>query len=184
MTTERETAVAVINHAKITIVTNGRGEQLVPVRPICQALGIDEESQRKKIYRDSILSSTAVTMTAVGADGKNRDMLCLPMEFIPGWLFSFDISRVAEGAREQLKRFQWECYRALYRYFTGQASGMVEQYRRENELLAEINDAKSELQAAEERRSEVKGRIRRLQDDLAALQQERINGQPRLPFNQ
>ena len=58
MTTERETAVAVINHAKITIVTNGRGEQLVPIRPICNALGIDWAAQWRSIQADEILSST------------------------------------------------------------------------------------------------------------------------------
>ena len=45
MTTDKETAIAVINHAKITIVTNDNGEKLVPIRPICQALGIDVAAQ-------------------------------------------------------------------------------------------------------------------------------------------
>ena len=37
-------------------------EQMVPIRPICELLGVDVDSQRKRIERDEILGSTAVIM--------------------------------------------------------------------------------------------------------------------------
>lgn len=43
------------------------------IKPICDAMGIDVESQRGKINSDEILSSTAVLSTAVAADGKERE---------------------------------------------------------------------------------------------------------------
>ncbi len=43
-------------------------EQMIAIRPICEALGIDADSQRKRIERDEILSPTAVMMTVVAAD--------------------------------------------------------------------------------------------------------------------
>ena len=43
-------------------------EQMIAIRPICEALGIDAYSQRKRIERDEILSPTAVMMTVVAAD--------------------------------------------------------------------------------------------------------------------
>ena len=42
-------------------------EQMIAIRPICEALGIDADSQRKRIERDEILSPTAVMMTVVAA---------------------------------------------------------------------------------------------------------------------
>ena len=48
-------------------------EQMIAIRPICEALGIDADSQRKRIERDEILSPTAVMMTVVAADGKDRE---------------------------------------------------------------------------------------------------------------
>lgn len=45
-------------------------EQLVAIRPICEALGIDWSSQKQRIERDEILGSTMVMITTVAADGK------------------------------------------------------------------------------------------------------------------
>jgi hypothetical protein len=42
--------VAVINQTKILVVENG--EKLVPIKPICQALGIDFARQKEKIESD------------------------------------------------------------------------------------------------------------------------------------
>lgn len=47
-------------------------EQLVAIRPICEALGIDWSSQKQRIERDEILGSTMVMITTVAADGKKR----------------------------------------------------------------------------------------------------------------
>ena len=53
-------------------------EQMVPIRPICEALGIDAEAQRQRIERDEILSSTTCMIKAVANDGKEREMYCIP----------------------------------------------------------------------------------------------------------
>lgn len=47
-------------------------EQLVAIRPICEALGIDPEGQRQRIERDEILGPTTCIIKAVGKDGKKR----------------------------------------------------------------------------------------------------------------
>ena len=55
---------------------------LIPIRPICQVLGIDESSQRRKIYDDDFFNSVAVLSTATGEDKKQYEMLCMPLPFI------------------------------------------------------------------------------------------------------
>ena len=55
--------------------------QLVPIKPICDALGIDAKAQRNRIDRDEILNSTGVIMTSVAADGKEREMYCIPLGY-------------------------------------------------------------------------------------------------------
>jgi hypothetical protein len=107
-----------VNDIYIQVVENEKGH-FVPIRPICDALGIDEESQRKRINRDEILSSTAVIMTAVAEDGKEREMVCLPVKFVHGWLFSIDVSRVNEDAKENVLKYKMECYNVLYEHFFG-----------------------------------------------------------------
>lgn len=46
-------------------------EQLVAIKPICEAIGIDWEGQRQRIERDEILSSVACMIKATGRMGKH-----------------------------------------------------------------------------------------------------------------
>ena len=48
------------------------GIKYVAVKPICENLGLDWDSQRKRIDRNEILNSTKVMMTVVAEDGKNQ----------------------------------------------------------------------------------------------------------------
>lgn len=92
-------------------------EQMVAIRPICEALGIDWEGQRQRIERDEILSSTAFTIKAVAADGKEREMTAIPYMFIFGWLFSIDVSKVNEAAKKNVLNYKMECYKVLFEHF-------------------------------------------------------------------
>jgi hypothetical protein len=78
----------------VDIVVANDAEKMVPIKPICDALGIDANGQKQRIERDEILSSTACMIHAVAADGKEREMCAIPFRFIFGWLFSVDVSKV------------------------------------------------------------------------------------------
>ncbi len=93
-------------------------KKYVPIRPICEILGLDFSAQRQKIERDEILGSSVVMTTTVGADGKQREMYCLPLKFIFGWLFTIDTSRVNSEVRPTVVAYKLECYNALYEYFS------------------------------------------------------------------
>ena len=84
-------------------------EQLVPIRPICEALGIDVERQRRKIQEDEDLNSTAALTPAVGADGKEREMLCLPIRYIFGWMFTINPKNVKPEAQEAVRIYRRKC---------------------------------------------------------------------------
>lgn len=68
----------------VDIVATSDEQKMVPIRPICEALGIDDKAQRDRIKRDEILKTTEVTITLVAADGKEREMTCIPLEFVFG----------------------------------------------------------------------------------------------------
>lgn len=78
--------IARVNNVDIMSISD---ERLVPIKPICEALGIDSEAQRQKIQSHYLLAPTALLCTMVGADGKQREMFCLPMEYIFGWLINY-----------------------------------------------------------------------------------------------
>jgi len=110
------TVVAKVNGTEIVVVENG--QKLVPIKPICQALGIDEDAQRRKLKEDPILSSVTVLSKATGADGKQYEMVTIPFRYVFGWLFRIDSRNVKEEARETVLKYQLQCYDALYNHFT------------------------------------------------------------------
>jgi hypothetical protein len=109
------TSVAKINNINILVFEDG--DNMVPIKPICEAVGVDFSSQLQKLKSDPILNSTMVLSTTVGADGKNREMVCLPFRYVFGWLFKIDARNVAPDAQEGVIKYQKICYDALYEWF-------------------------------------------------------------------
>lgn len=90
----------------------------VPLRPISDNLGLSWPAQYRRLLRDPVLSkhSRSVAVTATEAGGL-RDMICLPVDFLPGWLFGISADRVKEELRDKVIRYQEECFRVLWRAF-------------------------------------------------------------------
>ena len=107
----------VFNNQKL-ITFEKDGIQYTAIKPICENIGIDWVSQYKRIQRDEVLSSTMVIMTIVAEDGKQREMVSLPIQMLNGWLFGVDSKRVkSEQAKEYLFKYKMECYQALNNYW-------------------------------------------------------------------
>ena len=58
--------IARVNNVDIVSTSD---EQLVAIKPICEAIGINWEGQRQRIERDEILGSVACIIKATGKDG-------------------------------------------------------------------------------------------------------------------
>ena len=104
----------------VLVAGDKRQEVYVPVRPICDFLGIDWSSQRRRINRDPVLSEVtmSVVITATDISPKSRrpqtsSMLCLPLDFLNGWLFGVSAQRVKSELRERVITYQRECYKIL-----------------------------------------------------------------------
>lgn len=150
--------VAKINQVEIQMVSNTK-ERLVPIKPICEALGIDVEPQRRKLNEDDFLSSVATSGVATGSDGKQYEMLCLPLEFIFGWLFTINPKNVKEEAREAVSKYRIECYRALYKHFSSQAEFLSEKQSLLDQQLEYVEMVKNEFSSAKSRLSEAQKKL-------------------------
>ena len=159
-----------VNNVDITATSD---EQLIAIRPICEALGIDYSRQVKKIKDDPDLGSTVGVTPTVAADGKQRDMLCLPVEFIFGWLFTINPDNVNGEAREAVRRYRMECYRALFRHFTGSQKRQLEQNRQEIELLERLADYNQQKEAINRNITETKRKLEKLRE-------QRLQNEPQL----
>ena len=113
--TRRDVVMVPFNgHQVMSVVHDGNA--YVAAKPICDSLGLDWESQRKRINRDSVLSQGTVIMT-VPSPGGDQQTLCIPLEYLNGWLFGIDDSRVKPDLREALVKYKKDCYRTLHEFF-------------------------------------------------------------------
>jgi hypothetical protein len=108
-------SLAKVNDKEIVVIDNS--EQLVPVKPICEILGIAFQSQNEKLKNHPIYSSTIMLSVTVGADGKDREMVCIPFKFLAGWLFSIDARNVNPDVAPIIIKYQLECFNILDYHF-------------------------------------------------------------------
>jgi len=88
------------------------GEIFIALKPICEAIGIDWERQRERLNEHPILGKVPAIQGVPSAGGM-QETLCLPLDFIPGWLFTINPNQVSEAARPTLLLFQEHCFKAL-----------------------------------------------------------------------
>ncbi len=94
------------------------GTQYTAMKPICENIGLAWEAQLARIKRDYVLNSTMIVTIIVAEDGKNREMICLPINYLNGWLFGVNENRVKPEIRDTLIKYKKECYQALFDYWT------------------------------------------------------------------
>ena len=104
-------------HNQQISILNYNNKPYVAIKPICENIGLDWEAQRQRIKRNEILNSTAFMIKVVAKDGKNRDVLCLPLGYLNGWLAGIELSRVNPEIKPILKQYQLECFDVLYSHF-------------------------------------------------------------------
>ena len=166
--------ISIVNGIEIFAEINENGI-FVPIRPICNALGIDHAAQAQRIKRHRKLSSTGVVITTVAEDEKQREMICLPLKYIYGWLFSIDLSMVSKESLSVVERYQDECYDVLYNHFTGSLRHQLDANAAEIKYLKAINDAIS-------REKEAKADRLKAEKSLAQVRASRLDSSPCLEF--
>lgn len=102
------------------------GVHYTAMKPICENIGLEWGSQYNRIKRDDVLNSVIFIMKMTGNDGKDYQMICLPIEYLNGWLFGIDVNRCKPEIRETLIKYKKECYQALHDYwFKGKAERTI-----------------------------------------------------------
>lgn len=145
---ETTKTIAKVNNVSIQMIDNG--EKRVAIKPICEALGIDVDSQRKKINSDEFLNSVTVLSTATGSDGKAYEMLTIPYKYIFGWLFTINPKNVKPEAQEAVMKYRMECYDVLYNHFTETSRFLDEKQELLNIELDKLNKIKHDFKATKD----------------------------------
>ena len=106
-------------------------------------------TQVQKLKEDEDLSSVVGLSPTTGADGKTYEMVCLPYEFIFGWLFTINPKNVKEEAREAVSKYRIECYKALFYYFSSQSDFLEEKQAIIDEKIIAYDQLRDSFKQAE-----------------------------------
>ncbi|MER5026940.1 phage antirepressor Ant [Providencia stuartii] len=112
-------SVSTINvpfHGNNLYVVNYNGQPYVPMKPIVDGMGMDWASQFTKLKQK--FSSTIAEITMVADDGKERNMICLALRKLAGWLHTISPNKVKPEIRDKVIKYQEECDDVLYEYWT------------------------------------------------------------------
>lgn len=103
-------------HGDTLYLVNKNGEPFTPMKPIVDGMGLAWAPQHEKLKQR--FKSTITEIVMVAADGKNREMTCLSLRKLPGWLHTINVGKVRPELREKVARYQEECDDVLYQYWT------------------------------------------------------------------
>lgn len=163
----------VVRVNKVDIISTNEG--MIPVKPICEALGIAYQPQMQKLKEDEDLSSVVTLSMITGSDGKQYEMVCLPCEYIYGWLFTINPKNVKPEAKDSVRKYRMECYQALYKHFFERQKIRSEQDYMKKKLLEELNEVGSQISDLKHNYSSIKRKIERIRE-------ERLSNDPMLDF--
>lgn len=94
-----------------------KGQPFTPVRPIIENMGLDWASQSVKLNSNKE-RWCVVIITTVAGDGREREMVCIPVRKLPAFLSSINPNKVSEHLRAKLEVYQNECDDALWNYWS------------------------------------------------------------------
>ncbi|OTA14032.1 antirepressor [Xenorhabdus beddingii] len=120
-------------------VVEHNNEPYVPMKPIVEGMGMDWTGQLNKLRQR--FKSTIEEISMVAADGKMRDMICLPLRKLAGWLQTIYPNKVKPEIRDKVIRYQDECDDVLYEYWT---KGIAVNPRKRS-VMEDLNQACAEL---------------------------------------
>ena len=103
--------------AELKAIHEPSGKILIVLKPMCDALRLDWKAQHRLISEDPVLNSVICQTQSTGSDGKNYEMVCMPLDYLNGWLFKISANRYKGERRDLIIRYQKECYRTLAERF-------------------------------------------------------------------
>lgn len=130
-------------HSAELYLVEHNGQPYTAMRPIVENMGLDWKAQLVKIKQR--FSSVVGEITTTGKDGKQYQMLCLPLKKLFGWLMTISPNKVKPELRDTVIMYQNECDDVLWDYWTkGQAINQRHRITPEQQaLLHEIVDRRS-----------------------------------------
>lgn len=149
---------------EITIVEHDN-KPYVAVKAICDHIGLAWNAQFERLNRDEVLKSTIRVIRTVAEDSKDREMVCIPLNYLNGWLFGISLNRIRPELKNKLIQYKKECYEVLWDYW---ATGIA----RRDEIEERLYKLKSEEQESVRNGSEAGRALNKRKQEKAYFESE------------
>jgi uncharacterized small protein (DUF1192 family) len=196
MTEEKETAIVPVEQRTIDFhgdelvaVQDAAGTVWVPVRRLCDAIGVTVRGQLARIERDPVMRAELRSVYVTYTDGRQFEMACLPLKYVRAWLFGLNADRVKPDIRDKLIAYQREVIEIIDRAFAPTAAGLsanrsqalamrdlahrqAELAQQQAAIWDQVVAEQARLDAVQELTEDHEGAIRELERRMDLLQQE------------
>ncbi len=125
-----------------------KGVEYVAMKPLCENLGLDWRGQYQRMLRDDVLSQ-GVCMINTPTKGGEQKLMFLPAEFLNGWLFGVDTSRLKdEAVKQKIIVYKKECFKVLHTYWSKSSTSVEDRLDRLEVMVQTMSDGFKELSGA------------------------------------
>ncbi len=122
-------------------------ELYVPLNQLCDCLHLTYSAQVQRIKRTEALKDGLPLIRLTAQDGRQREVLCLRVDLVPGWLATISTRSIAnQELRAKIVAFQRELYRVAWAVFGPERAavmpaGRVESLAREMAVILDRMEA-------------------------------------------
>ncbi|MFN4254528.1 MAG: phage antirepressor N-terminal domain-containing protein, partial [Saprospiraceae bacterium] len=157
------------------------GHRMLPVKTLCDILDVQYKEQDSWLKEHPFFSQLYRLAGVVAADGKVRDMNCLSVFDVQGWVCSISLNNRKPGSVEKQTAFLlWLRERTLEMYKS------VDLFMQENKYELELTQLKvdTEAQIAEATQTvkKLKQSLKQIETQIEEIRVNRFTGQTALPF--
>ncbi|MDX8161837.1 phage antirepressor N-terminal domain-containing protein [Acinetobacter pittii] len=110
------TQINVPFHSADLLIVELNNQPFTAMRPIVEGMGLTWQSQYEKLKQR--FSSVITEIVTTGKDGKQYNMVCLPVRKLFGWLMTISPNKVKPALRDTVILYQQECDDVLWEYWT------------------------------------------------------------------
>lgn len=158
------------------------GHRMIPIRTICNILGVDYRAQHSWLKNHKYYGQLVKISSTVGADGKTREMNCLPFFDVLSWVSAIAPRNRADQSLElQFKLMVWLRTQMLEMY------KLVDLIKEENAYELELIEYKGRLIEQKEEHStkvaEINREIKKVDTTIADIREKRFTGQTAIDFS-
>lgn len=115
------------------------GTYWIAIKPVCEALGVEYTRTFKNLTKDPLLAPALAKQPMQVIGGQTRNMVCLPENWIYGWIFSINSSS------PELLEYKKQCYEILFNFFHGSITRQQELIKQKVLIQKELGSLEADL---------------------------------------